>query len=69
MTDDGPEPLRFGCDECALRHSSHCDDCLVTHLCAEHDGSVVVSLDEMRMVRRLQTVGLAPPLRHRHRIG
>ncbi len=59
------EPLRFGCDDCARRHSRHCDDCLVTHLCREDDGSVVVSLDELRLVRRLQHSGLAPPLRHR----
>jgi len=57
--------LRFGCDDCSRRHSTHCGDCLVTHLCREDDGSVLVSLDELRMVRQLQAGGLAPPLRHR----
>lgn len=67
LTPDDPT-LRFGCDDCCRRGSNHCEDCLVTHLCSEHDGSVVVSLDELRLVRRLQGVGLAPPLRHRRRI-
>jgi hypothetical protein len=60
------EPLHVGCDDCSRRHSPHCADCLVTFLCREDDGSVVVSLDELRLVRRLQAGGLAPPLRHRH---
>ena len=63
------EPLRFGCDDCARRHSSHCDDCLVNHLCRSDDGSVVVGIDELRLVRRLQNAGLAPPLRHRRNAG
>ncbi len=62
-------PLRFGCEDCALRHSAHCDDCLVTHLCREDDGTVVVSMDDLRLVRRLQSGGLAPPLRHRKQVG
>lgn len=62
-------PLRFGCDDCALRHSTHCQDCLVTHMCADEDGAVLVSIDELRLVRRLQAGGLAPPLRHRRRAG
>ena len=65
-----PEPtLRFGCDDCARRHSAHCGDCLVTHLCREDDGSVLVSLDDVRLVRRLQAGGLAPPLRHRRHVA
>jgi len=62
-------PLRFGCDECSLRHTAHCEDCLVTHLCREDDGSVVVSLDDLRLVRRLQAGGLVPPLRHRRSVS
>jgi hypothetical protein len=69
-TDDSrDQPLRFGCDDCTRRHSSHCDDCLVNHLCREQDGSVVVAIDELRLVRRLQHAGLAPPLRHRRTAG
>lgn len=63
----GDDTLRFGCDDCSRRYSAHCGDCLVTHLCREDDGSVLVSLDELRLVHRLQASGLAPPLRHRRR--
>ena len=62
-------PLRFGCDECSLRHTAHCEDCLLTHMCSEEDGSVVVSLDDLRLVRRLQAGGLVPPLRHRRSVS
>ncbi len=62
------EPLRFGCDDCCQRNTSHCEDCLVTHLCSERDGSVVVSMDEMRLVKRLQGAGMVPPNRHRRQI-
>ena len=67
--EESRQPLRFGCDDCSRRHSSHCDDCLVNHLCQSEDGSVVVALDELRMVRRLQQAGMAPPLRHRRTAG
>jgi hypothetical protein len=30
---------------------------------------VVVGIDELRLVRRLQNAGLAPPLRHRRNAG
>jgi hypothetical protein len=63
----GDDTLRFGCDECALQRTAHCSDCLVTYMCSEGDGTVVISLDDMRLVRRLQAGGLAPPLRHRPR--
>ncbi|MFV0315977.1 MAG: hypothetical protein ACK5O2_03320 [Microthrixaceae bacterium] len=60
----GSTTTTFGCDDCSRRGSEHCTDCVVSYLCADDNGAVVVSLDEMRLVRRLQDVGLAPPLRH-----
>lgn len=60
-----PESFSFGCDDCSLRHSEHCDDCVVAYLCAADDGAVVVTIDELRLVRHLQAGGLAPPLRYR----
>lgn len=59
------QPLSFGCDDCSLQHSEHCGDCVITYLCAEDDGSVVVTMEEARLVRSLQVGGLAPPLRYR----
>lgn len=67
--DPGGAVLRLDCDDCTAAESPHCSDCIVTHLCREHDGSVVVMLDEMRLVRRLQDAGLVPPNRHRRRCG
>lgn len=67
--DTRSEPLKFGCDDCSRRHSSHCDDCLVNHLCREDGGSVVVAIDDLRLVRKLQHAGLAPPLRHSRTAG
>lgn len=57
--------MRFGCDDCSRQRSEHCEDCVVTYLCSEDDDSVVVTIDELRLVRRLQAGGLAPPLRYR----
>lgn len=62
----GPS-LSFGCNDCSRRHSDHCSDCVITYLCGEDDASVVVTLDDLRLVRRLQAGGLAPPLRYRGR--
>ncbi|MCB1271730.1 MAG: hypothetical protein M9942_06270 [Microthrixaceae bacterium] len=65
-----PASRSFGCSECTLVGSEHCDDCLVTYLCDDSDCcEVVVSLDEVRLVRRLQAGGLVPPLRHRPAAG
>lgn len=62
------EPLSsFGCDDCSRQHSDHCGDCVITYLCADDDGAVVVTIDELRLVRRLQAGGLVPPLRYRDR--
>lgn len=58
-------PLSFGCDDCSLQRSDHCADCVVTYLCAQDRGAVVVTIDDLRVVRRLQDGGLAPPLRYR----
>jgi hypothetical protein len=59
------QSLSFGCDDCSLQHSEHCCDCVITYLCAGDDGSVVVTMEEARLVRSLQVGGLAPPLRYR----
>jgi len=64
------ETIRIDCDDCDHRHTSVCDDCLVTFLCRkEEDGAVVIPLEEVRAVRLLQGAGLAPRVRHRRRVG
>ena len=70
--------LTISCDSCAMQASSHCDDCVVTFLCAD-DGqqhgqghgvrqAVVLDLEELRAVRLLAQAGLVPTLRHREAI-
>ncbi len=62
--------LRIDCDDCAMQHTEVCEDCVVTFICSrEPDEAVVVDADEIRALRLLGEVGLAPRLRHRRRIG
>lgn len=57
--------LRIDCDECRLRASAACTDCVVTYLCAvDSGGVVVVDASEASALRRLERGGLAPALRH-----
>jgi hypothetical protein len=57
--------MLIDCDQCALQHTSACDDCLVTFvLSRDADDAVVIDADEARAVRMLTRVGLVPGLRH-----
>jgi len=65
-----PSVLHIDCDECALQHTSACNDCVITFLCGtEAPSPVVVDLAEARAMRLLDEGGLAPPLRHRRSTG
>lgn len=58
--------LTISCDECVMRATAACTDCVVTHLCErEPDDAVVLDLAEQRAVRLLADAGLVPTLRHR----
>jgi hypothetical protein len=62
------EPLVIDCDDCSLRDSAACGDCLVTFICAREPGeAVVVDVAEERALRLLADSGLVPPVRHRRR--
>lgn len=67
VDDDTTRSFVIDCATCTLRHSSACDDCLVTFFCGPETmaGSVVVDLAEARALRNLGDAGLTPPLRHR----
>ena len=54
--------MLIDCDTCLMRHTSACDECVVTLLC---DGMGRVELDdgERRALENLAEVGLCPPLR------
>ena len=56
------------CDDCIMRRTSACDDCVVTFLCErESDDAVVFDVAEARALRVLATAGLVPELRHARR--
>lgn len=64
--------LTISCDECAMRCSSACDDCVVTFLLGDETGdatsgtdTMVLDLDQARVVRLLGKAGLVPDLKYR----
>ena len=69
-----PNPLSFGavvdiltidCQDCTMRATSACADCVVTFLCESSDHTAVVfDLAEQRAVRWFAQAGLVPTLRH-----
>lgn len=61
----GPS-LSISCDECSMRCSTACDDCVVTFLVGEDtEESLVLDLDQARVVRLLGKAGLVPDLKFR----
>ena len=66
----GERTFTIDCDECAMQHTTTCDDCVVTFLCSRApDEAVVIDVGEVRALRLLADSGLAPPLRHRRPTG
>ncbi|HSL57197.1 MAG TPA: hypothetical protein VK866_05095 [Acidimicrobiales bacterium] len=64
------DTITIDCDDCALRHSTACADCVVTFICSrEPDEAVVIDVGEVRTLRRLSAAGLVPELRHVRRSG
>ena len=64
------EALTIDCDSCVMRHTSACDDCVVTFICnREPDEAVVIDVGEARAVRLLGDAGLVPRLRQVRRTG
>jgi len=63
-----PPSFTISCDDCTMRATPACDDCVVTFLCdREPDDAVTIDLAEARAVRLLADVGLVPRLRHHAR--
>ena len=63
-----PLPFTISCDDCTMRSTRACDDCVVTFLCdREPDDAITIDLAEQRAVRLLADVGLVPRLRHQTR--
>ena len=63
-----PSSFTISCEDCTMRATAACDDCVVTFLCdREPDDAVTIDLAEERAVRLLADVGLVPRLRHEAR--
>ena len=59
------DSLVISCDDCTMRDTTACDDCLVTFVCNREPGdALVIDADEARAVRLLAGAGLVPGLRH-----
>jgi hypothetical protein len=62
--------LIISCDDCVMRHTDVCGDCVVTFLCDRDPGeAIVIDAAEARAVRILSRGGLTPDLRHARRTG
>lgn len=55
--------MLIDCDECAMQHTSTCDECVVTMLLAGGDGVVELGTGEPEALRNLSDAGLVAPLR------
>ena len=57
--------MTISCDDCELRGSDACDDCLVSFvLSRDPEDAVVIDVEEARAMRMLSRAGLVPGLRH-----
>jgi len=72
MTDTPERSLSISCDDCSMQCSSACTDCVVTFLLrddtveteTEHD-TLVLNLEQARVVRMFSSAGLVPELKFR----
>ena len=70
MNDMTDPSLSISCDSCSMQCTAACDDCLVTFLFsdddqAELDDTLVLDLDQARVVRLFGSAGLVPELKYR----
>jgi len=62
--------MEISCDDCVMRNTRACDDCVVTFICGRTPGeAVVIDVSEARAVRLLADAGLVPPLRRQVRVA
>jgi len=59
------DTITISCDDCSMRHTEACRDCVVTFVCDRAGGEpVVVDLPTLGALERLSAAGLVPGLRH-----
>ena len=56
--------LTIDCDDCRMHGTNACRDCIVTFLCDDAGGALVIDASEARAVTMLARAGLTPGLRH-----
>ncbi len=61
---DQPDAFTIDCQDCVMRDTDACGDCVVSFVCGP-TRAVVFDLAEARAVRLLADAGLVAPLRHR----
>ena len=71
MNESPDRSLSISCDDCSMQCSSACADCVVTFLlrddndvATEHD-TLVLNLEQARVVRMFGAAGLVPDLKFR----
>ena len=70
MNETPDRSLSISCDDCAMQCTSACVDCVVTYLLSdnavepEHD-TLVLNLEQARVVRLFSSAGLVPELKFR----
>jgi hypothetical protein len=60
--------LSISCDDCSMQCSAACSDCVVTFLLrddAVEPDTLVLSLEQARVVRMFGSAGLVPDLKYR----
>lgn len=70
MNQTSDRSLSISCDDCSMQCSSACGDCVVTFLLrddvveSDHD-TLVLDLEQARVVRLFASAGLVPDLKYR----
>lgn len=71
MYESNGTSLTISCDECCMRCTSACNDCVVSFLLDTRStddaasDTLVLDLDQARVVRLLGNAGLVPDLKYR----
>ncbi len=57
--------ITIDCEECVMRHTTACEDCVVSFVVNREPGeALVIDVEAERAVRMLARAGLVPRLRH-----
>ena len=62
-------PLILDCDDCVMKDSDACKECVVSYLVDRPEGAIVLDHEEERALRSLSDGGLLPEVRFKKRVG